>query len=45
MEVPRLGEERELQVPGYATATAMQDPNHTTATYAAAHGNTGPFTH
>ena len=28
MEVPRLGVESELQLSAYATATAMQDPNH-----------------
>ena len=28
MEVPRLGVESELQLPAYATATAMPDPNH-----------------
>ena len=28
MEVPRLGVKSELQLPAYATATAMQDPNH-----------------
>ena len=28
MEVPGLGDELELQPPAYATATAMQDPNH-----------------
>ena len=27
MEVPRLGVELELQLPAYATATAMQDPS------------------
>ena len=27
MEVPRLGVKLELQLPAYATATAMQDPN------------------
>ena len=27
MEVPRLGFESELQLPAYATATAMQDPS------------------
>ena len=27
MEVPRLGVESELQLPTYATATAMQDPS------------------
>ena len=27
MEVPRLGAESELQLPTYATATAMQDPS------------------
>ena len=27
MEVPRLGVELELQLPAYATATAMPDPN------------------
>ena len=28
MEVPRLGVESELQLPAYATATAMQDLSH-----------------
>ena len=28
MEVPRLGVKSELQLPGYATATAMQDPSY-----------------
>ena len=28
MEVPRLGVELELQLPAYATATAMPDPSH-----------------
>ena len=28
LEVPRLGVEPELQLPAYATATAMQDPSH-----------------
>ena len=28
MEVPRLGEESELQLPATATATAMPDPSH-----------------
>ena len=28
MEIPRLGVESELQLPFYATATAMQDPSH-----------------
>ena len=28
MEIPSLGGESELQLPAYATATAMQDPNH-----------------
>ena len=28
MEDPRLGFKLELQLPGYATATAMQDPIH-----------------
>ena len=27
MKVPRLGVESELQLPAYATATAMQDPS------------------
>ena len=27
MEVPRLGVQSELQLPAYATATAMQDPS------------------
>ena len=27
MEVPRLGDELELQLPAYATAKAMQDPS------------------
>ena len=27
MEVPRLGDESELQLPAYATATAMPDPS------------------
>ena len=27
MEVPRLGVESALQLPAYATATALQDPN------------------
>ena len=28
MEIPRLGASSELQLPPYATATAMQDPGH-----------------
>ena len=28
MEVPRLGVESELQLPAYATVTAMPDPSH-----------------
>ena len=28
MEVPSLGTESELQLPAYATATAMRDSNH-----------------
>ena len=28
MEIPRLGGKSELQLPGYATATATQDPSH-----------------
>ena len=28
MEVPRPGVESELQLPAYATATAMPDPSH-----------------
>ena len=28
MEVPRWGVEWELQLPAYATATAMQEPSH-----------------
>ena len=28
-EVPRLGVESELQLPAYATVTAMRDPSHT----------------
>ena len=28
MEVPKLGAELELQLPGYTTATAMLDPSH-----------------
>ena len=28
IEVPRLGVESELQLPGYTTATAVQDPSH-----------------
>ena len=28
MEVPRLGVQSELQLPGYTTVTAMQDPSH-----------------
>ena len=28
LEVPRLGVELELQLPAYATATAMQNPSH-----------------
>ena len=28
MEVPRLGVQSELQLPAYATATAMSDPSH-----------------
>ena len=28
MDVPRLGDESELQVPAYTTATATQDPSH-----------------
>ena len=44
MEVPRLGFESELQLPAYTTATATQD-RATSATYTAAHGNTGYLTH
>ena len=28
VEIPRLGVESELQLPGYTTAIAMQDPSH-----------------
>ena len=38
MEVPRLGVELELQLPGYTTATATWDPNYT-VTCTTAHGN------
>ena len=44
MEVPRLGVESELQLPAYTTATAMQI-RATSATFIAAHGNTGSLTH
>ena len=44
MEVPRLGVDVELELPAYATATAMQI--HTEcATYTTAHGNAGSLTH
>ena len=41
MEVPRLGVELELQLPTYATATAMQDLSHTSVTYTTAQDNAG----
>ena len=44
MEVPRLGVESELQLPAYATATAMTD-QATSVTYITAHGNTGSSTY
>ena len=40
MDVPGLGVQSELQLPAYATATAMWDPSHT---YATAHGSAGSF--
>ena len=46
MEDPRLGVELELQLPAYATATAMPDwIRAASETYTAAHGNTGYLTH
>ena len=44
MEVPQLGVESELQLLAYATVTAMPDLS-SSATYTAAHGNTGSLTH
>ena len=43
MEVPRLGVQSKLQLPAYATATAMPDPR--SATYATAHGNAESLAH
>ena len=42
MEVPRLGEESELQLPAYATATAIQVIS---VIYTAACGNARSLTH
>ena len=44
MEVPKLGDESELQLPSYATATATRIQD-TSATYTTAHGNAGSLTH
>ena len=44
MEVPRLGVESELQLPGFATVTATWDLSHI-MTYNVACGNAGSFTH
>ena len=40
MEIPRLGVKSELELPAYATATAMQDLTYTTA-----QSNAGSLTH
>ena len=45
MEVPRLGDELELQLLAYAIATAMWDPSHICVTYTTAHSNTGSPIH
>ena len=45
MDVPRIGVEWELQLPVYTTATAMPDPSHVPATYAAACSNIRSLTH
>ena len=46
MELPRLGDESELQLLAYTTATAMQCGIHSeSANYATAHGNSGSLTH
>jgi len=45
MEVPRLGVESELQLPAYTTATAMRGIQAASATYTAAHGNSGSPMH
>ena len=44
MEVLKLGVQSELQTQAYTTATAKRDPS-ASATYTAAHGNTGSLTH
>ena len=44
MEVPRIGDESELQPLAYTTATARPDPSAST-TYATAQGNAGSLTH
>ena len=43
MEVPRLEVKSELQLPAYASATAMQDPGHIFS-LTTAHGNTVSLT-
>ena len=43
MEVPRLGVKSELQLPAYATATAIQDPSFI-CNLTTAHGNTRSLT-
>ena len=43
MGVPTLGDESELQLPPYATVTAMRIQE--SVTYTAAHGNAGSLTH
>ena len=45
MEVLRLEVKSELQLPAYAIATAMPDPQDASVTYSAACGNTGSLTH
>ena len=44
MEIPRLGVERELLLPAYATATATW-VLAVSVTYTTAHGNTSSLTH
>ena len=44
MEVPRLGVKAELQLPAYATATAMPDLS-CTCDYTTAHSIAGSLTH
>ena len=45
MEVPRLGVEWELQLPAYASGTAMPDPSHVHTYTAAWVATLGPLTH